>query len=1351
MMFNRSAAPSGTLSAPSPSPQRAPTPPRSKIHGPRQSFRLDFLNIRGLKGNLSSLHSYLTYSKPDLFGLVETFTFADHHLPPVIENMGYTMLVGFESPPSSSRSRPKGGIALLVKKTISQNLHLVLADEHVCWYQLVSIFPLPLFVAVCYFPNSSSLSLHAEIYTSLKAHITDFSKVGFVLLMGDFNARSRCNGDNTLNSAGKKLLEFIDATKLICLNSCSCCHGSFTRFEAKTDAEEQKSTIDYVLADRFFLEYVTQLQLQSKHDALAIKSDHVTLSLFTTTIPHRHSHCTFHDGVRDSPSKLLLRKDHPLCKVLQLSVMDTPLPATKFDWQRADFEKLSIDLEKRLRNCKFPSRTANFERMTASSYVWSFIANLHASVRAIVPRKITRPQRKARGKTSLLCDEEYRKWWKLRQTLLRNGKSNSVDAERLKMINRNANRRAQLLLKKLRLSDYRETEHAYRKMKTSKTFWAKLHRLRSGSRRSSALPIEHSVVDKNGKLITDSKQLLEVWSAYYEEVYWVPSSTDSSAREEDRKVALRIQKVLDNAPNNASTLDRPLASNEIAKVLKQCANGKAAGEDELPYELFKNLFSCDNTPELWKFFVTFLNLLLRYGIWPEQFQRGIIGPIYKKKGNRLHTSSFRPISLLSCLSKIYEGVLNSRLSAFVEKNKVLAEEQAGFRSDRSTLDNVLTLDTIISTRLESKLDTFVAFLDVEKAYDRTWRERLLIKLLDAGIDGMMFRSLYAMLQNVKRAVRIGTKTSSWFETNCGVPQGSILSPLLFDIFIDEIAQDLKRYDSGVCVNGVNIPALLYADDLSLQSDSVDRCQNQLRICERFAQKARLRFNVKKSNVVVFSRNDSLLPPPLQLQGQEICYAQEYQYLGVEIGNFRFGNKASRWDTYLHRIVNDAHHRCNEVLAVCGREKAGMSPHIGLLYYYTRVRSRLEYACQIWGVMTTTSQSSQLEDVQKKFARRILHLPEKTPYSFCMGELNLMPLNFRRWKLALRLWGRICTLPAARFARHLQRNYFSAQKTRQRTTWFHYVRKLILQQFPPLAYAAEGELSFAEIESDDSLSMDSKRAQTRSRWNREVEKAVKKLWHESWLKENRLLSSLRFYNVFKLEPKLEPWLTDLNRTGIDAKVKLRSGMLELYSKKPLQSIEGVPPNYCPCCLEDKIETRSHFLLHCPSFERLRRSWFIDLQAKMKLFDRATSATFAFNVWSRLLHLNNSPGDSGTRFSPPASQPIMDSQVCFFLCPALPSPVSEAILDSFRLVEPDADANSSISPQSRLLLDISSMVEKNTRHFLHLLVRARRDLLQLFDLLLSYFPPCNHTESSYAVVTAERRLVWIILDYVGYGLR
>ena len=143
--------------------------------------------------------------------------------------------------------------------------------------------------------------------------------------------------------------------------------------------------------------------------------------------------------------------------------------------------------------------------------------------------------------------------------------------------------------------------------------------------------------------------------------------------------------------------------------------------------------------------------------------------------------SYRGIALASSVYKIYCSVINERLSRWVEDNDKVTDEQNGFRRKRSTIDHVSSLTSLIETRKKLKKSTFCAFIDFKKAYDSINREQLWQWLSEIGVSGKLFKTIKSLYSSVTSCVRVNNMHTDWFDVKCGLRQGCILSPILFNL------------------------------------------------------------------------------------------------------------------------------------------------------------------------------------------------------------------------------------------------------------------------------------------------------------------------------------------------------------------------------------------------------------------------------------------------------------------------------------------------------------------------------------------------------------------------------------------
>ena len=203
---------------------------------------------------------------------------------------------------------------------------------------------------------------------------------------------------------------------------------------------------------------------------------------------------------------------------------------------------------------------------------------------------------------------------------------------------------------------------------------------------------------------------------------------------------------------------------------------------------------------------------------PSDWGKAIITPIPKGSSKNPYLPlSYRGISLLPCISKIYTNILNSRITFYLESENLLADEPNGFMGERSCEDHVFSLATLIQNRFHSGKDTYVAFVDFSKAFDSVNRTLLFHKLLNYNINGNIYMAIKKLHSNTLNCIRVNNVYTRWFPSFYGVRQGDSLSPTLFSIFLNDLANLIKSEKLGIDIGSKNIGILMYADGRGFDS------------------------------------------------------------------------------------------------------------------------------------------------------------------------------------------------------------------------------------------------------------------------------------------------------------------------------------------------------------------------------------------------------------------------------------------------------------------------------------------------------------------------------------------------------
>jgi ribonuclease HI len=406
-------------------------------------------------------------------------------------------------------------------------------------------------------------------------------------------------------------------------------------------------------------------------------------------------------------------------------------------------------------------------------------------------------------------------------------------------------------------------------------------------------------------------------------------------------------------------LEEPFSFNDLNAALQSCKN-TAAGLDGIKFQVLKNL------PEnALQFLLEIYNQILTNGTFPVCWRETKIVPILKPGKNPNQANSYRPISLLSCMRKLMEKMLCTRLDYWAERFDVHSPTQFGFRKGRGTRDCLARLSNDIQISFEKKEWTLATFLDISGAYDNVLIPELCLNLCGLQLPFKIVRLLYNLLQQKKLYFYINDKVWAQRIGFKGLPQGSVLSPLLYNINGADI--DL------VLTPGVSI--LQYADDIVLYKsgrilqEMQESLQSSLDAIEVFYSDLGLNISSDKSEIVLFSKRLPKIKFKLYINELPLQVSDEFKYLGVIF------DKGLTWNSHTRYVVQKCKSRINFMKSISSTSW-GCHPANMLLLFKTLVRSVIEYGCICFSEMAATH-FKKLERVQWRGLRICLGLMRST--------------------------------------------------------------------------------------------------------------------------------------------------------------------------------------------------------------------------------------------------------------------------------------------------------------------------------------------------------------------------------------
>ena len=422
-----------------------------------------------------------------------------------------------------------------------------------------------------------------------------------------------------------------------------------------------------------------------------------------------------------------------------------------------------------------------------------------------------------------------------------------------------------------------------------------------------------------------------------------------------------------------------ITEQHVEKILKKLKIDKTPGIDGMHPRILKELATVIKTP---------LTLIYKKTIaeshLPSQWKDAIISPIYKK-GDRFKPSNYRPVSLTSIVCKVLERIIVDQLAKHVKDNLLQCKQQHGFTPGKSTVTNLLEALNIWSEALMHGIPVDVLYLDYAKAFDSVPHERLLRRVRSFGITDLALAWIQSFLLNRRQKVSVNGEHSTWKPVVSGIPQGSVLGPFLFLLFVSDVPNQVSNFIS------------LFADDTKLfevlvdVSGSTTSLQADLNNLLAWSNKMQLRFHPDKCHILhLGSSNPNKEYHMNDNQGQQhvLSTSTAERDLGVLV------DSKLTFSTHVEQVTKKA----NRLLGCIAHTFKHMDKDSFVLLYKSTVRPILEYASSVWSPHLKKD-IVMLENVQRR-ATRLLPELRHLPYHDRLKALDLPTLKFRRLRTDL---------------------------------------------------------------------------------------------------------------------------------------------------------------------------------------------------------------------------------------------------------------------------------------------------------------------------------------------------------------
>ena len=392
----------------------------------------------------------------------------------------------------------------------------------------------------------------------------------------------------------------------------------------------------------------------------------------------------------------------------------------------------------------------------------------------------------------------------------------------------------------------------------------------------------------------------------------------------------------------------------IKKVIMNLDSSKASGPDCILVVVLKN---CE--PKLSYILAKLFNMCLKESCFPDCWEVSSVVPVFKNVGERSAAKNYRPVSLLSVVSKVFEKLVNNRIVDHLENGGLFSDLQYGFRSSQSTADLLTVVSDRIARSFSRSGATWAVALDISRAFDRVWHAGLLHKLKSYGISGQIFGLISSFLSNRRLRVVLDGKSSREYPVNAGVPEGSILGPTLFLQYINDLPDDV------IC----NIA--IYADDTTLYSkcDQASDLWQQLELASElesdlqdtvdWGRKWLADFNAGETQLVLFDRSKNTGAIDVKMDGSVLEEKSSFKMLGLTF-SFKLD-----WGSCIVSIAKTAFKKIGALI----RSTKFLSPEVPLYLYKSIIWPCIEYCCHVWAG-APSCYLELLEKLQKWICRTV---------------------------------------------------------------------------------------------------------------------------------------------------------------------------------------------------------------------------------------------------------------------------------------------------------------------------------------------------------------------------------------------
>ena len=441
---------------------------------------------------------------------------------------------------------------------------------------------------------------------------------------------------------------------------------------------------------------------------------------------------------------------------------------------------------------------------------------------------------------------------------------------------------------------------------------------------------------------------------------------------------------------------------EIRKCIINLKNNKAPGLDGILNEMIKY-----SQFQFLPIYTKLFNEILRSGFYPKSWRETYITPIFKK-GNPLDTNNYRGISITSNIGKLFNMVMQNRLTKFFKDNNLIDEKQIGFNKGSRTSDHIMVVKSLIDKYTKKGKKLYTCFVDFRKAFDSINHTKLFYKLRLTDMGTLTYNIIKDMYMSDENniQVKIGNLLSNKFRSNIGVKQGDSLSPILFNFYVNEITKYLDIDADTPTVGNKAINFLLYADDLVLFSTSKAGLQKSLDRLQNFSHDWDLQINTDKTKIMIFGNYRKIPTDEFLYLNKPLQITESYRYLGLIL------QRKGKFNDCQKDLYNRGMKAMFKLIKSFRSENPDFNTCMHLFDHL--IKPIMTYGSEIWGPLLLNDKNinfdkiieNHIEKCHQKFIRFAIGVNKRAPLFSLYGESGRYPLPLETFTTSIKYHNRL---------------------------------------------------------------------------------------------------------------------------------------------------------------------------------------------------------------------------------------------------------------------------------------------------------------------------------------------------------